>query len=52
MIQASPADPTVLLIGHGTRRPAGVAEFHALVAQLRQALPQRTLLAGFLELTE
>ena len=52
MIQTSLSDPAVLLIGHGTRRPAGVAEFHALVEQLRQALPQRTLLAGFLELTE
>ena len=52
MIQTSPSDPAVLLIGHGTRRPAGVAEFHALAGQLRQALPQRTLLAGFLELTE
>lgn len=52
MVQTSPSDPAVLLIGHGTRRPAGVAEFHALVEQLRQALPQRTLLAGFLELTD
>jgi sirohydrochlorin cobaltochelatase len=52
MIQTSLSDPAVLLIGHGTRRPAGVAEFHALVEQLRQALPRRALLAGFLELTE
>jgi sirohydrochlorin cobaltochelatase len=52
MIEAFPSDPAVLLIGHGTRRAAGVAEFHALVEQLRQALPRRTLLAGFLELTE
>ncbi len=52
MIQTSLSDPAVLLIGHGTRRPAGVAEFHALVEWLRQALPQRTLLAGFLELTD
>lgn len=52
MIQASPSDPAVLVIGHGTRRAAGVAEFHALIEQLRQALPQRTLLAGFLELTD
>ncbi len=48
----TPLDPAVLLIGHGTRRSAGVAEFHTLVEQLRRALPQRTLLAGFLELTD
>lgn len=52
MIQASPSAPAVLLIGHGTRRAAGVAEFHALVERLRQALPQRMLLAGFLELAD
>lgn len=52
MIQTSSSDPAVLLMGHGTRRAAGVAEFHALIEQMRQALPQRTLLAGFLELTD
>lgn len=52
MTQASPFPPAVLLIGHGTRLAAGVAEFHALADQLRQALPDRTCLAGFLELVE
>lgn len=52
MIHLTSTDSAVLLIGHGTRRPAGVTEFHGLVEQLRQALPQRTLLAGFLELAE
>ena len=52
MMHASSSDAAILLIGHGTRRAAGVAEFHTLVTQLRQALPQRTLLAGFLELAE
>ncbi|MDQ5908379.1 MAG: hypothetical protein QG599_470 [Pseudomonadota bacterium] len=44
--------PAVLLIGHGTRRAAGVAEFHHLADQLQQALPDRTCLAAFLELVE
>ena len=42
--------PAVLLIGHGTRIAAGVAEFRALAERLQQALPDRTCLAGFLEL--
>lgn len=44
--------PAVLLIGHGTRLAAGVAEFQHLASQLQQALPDRTCLAGFLELVE
>ena len=54
MIEAplTSSPPAVLLIGHGTRRAAGVAEFHHLAHQLRQALPGRTTLAGFLELVE
>lgn len=52
MMHLASTDSAVLLIGHGTRRPAGVTEFHGLVEQLRQALPERTLLAGFLELAE
>ncbi len=42
--------PAVLLIGHGTRIAAGVAEFRTLADQLQQALPDRVCLAGFLEL--
>lgn len=52
MTQTSPSPPAVLLIGHGTRLAAGVTEFHALADQLQQALPDRTCLAGFLELVE
>lgn len=52
MTPASTAPPAVLLIGHGTRLAAGVAEFRALADQLQQALPDRTCLAGFLELVE
>jgi sirohydrochlorin cobaltochelatase len=44
--------PAVLLIGHGTRLPAGVAEFHALADRLQQVLPDRACRAGFLELVE
>ena len=44
--------PAVLLIGHGTRRAAGVAEFHHLATQLQQALPDRSCLSGFLELVD
>lgn len=52
MPQTSHTHSAVLLIGHGTRRTAGVAEFHNLANQLQQALPDRTCLAGFLELVE
>ena len=52
MIQPPTSPPAVLLIGHGTRLAAGVAEFRALADQLQQALPDRACLAGFLELVE
>ncbi len=52
MTQNPQSPPAVLLVGHGTRRAAGVAEFHSLAEQLRQALPDRICLAGFLELVE
>lgn len=44
--------PAVLVVGHGTRLAVGVNEFHDLANQLQQALPDRTCLAGFLELVE
>lgn len=51
MISQLPSPPpAVLLIGHGTRIAAGVAEFRMLADQLQQALPDRICLAGFLEL--
>ncbi|MBK8184153.1 MAG: sirohydrochlorin chelatase [Candidatus Competibacteraceae bacterium] len=52
MIQPPLYNPAVLLIGHGTRLSAGVTESHHLANQLQQALPDRTCLAGFLELVE
>ena len=52
MTQSVASPPAVLLIGHGTRLAAGVAEFHNLAEQLQEALPDRTCLAGFLELVE
>ena len=52
MTQNSQSPPAVLLIGHGTRLAAGVAEFRALADELQQSLPDRTCLAGFLELVE
>ncbi|MCC6134749.1 MAG: sirohydrochlorin chelatase [Candidatus Contendobacter sp.] len=52
MILPADSPPAVLLIGHGTRRAAGVAEFHQLAEQLRQALPERKCLSGFLELVD
>ncbi|MBL8260338.1 MAG: sirohydrochlorin chelatase [Candidatus Competibacteraceae bacterium] len=50
MAQSLSSPPAVLLIGHGTRIAAGVAEFRELADRLQQALPDRTCLAGFLEL--
>ena len=52
MTQPFNSPPAILLIGHGTRLAAGVAEFRMLADQLRQALPERACLAGFLELVE
>jgi len=52
MTASALSSPAVLLSGHGTRRAAGVAEFHHLAAQLQQALPDRTGLSGFLELVD
>jgi len=50
--QTLSSSPAVLLIGHGTRRAAGVAEFQNLANQLQQALPDRTCLSAFLELVD
>jgi len=50
IVQGPNALPTVLLVGHGTRLAAGLAEFATLAAQLRQALPERSVHTAFLEL--
>jgi sirohydrochlorin ferrochelatase len=42
----------VLLVGHGTRDPAGIAEFLLLAKRLRGLLKPRPLEACFLELAE
>ena len=52
MTQPSSPPAAVLLIGHGTRLAAGVAEFRTLADRLQQSLPDRVCLAGFLELVE
>jgi sirohydrochlorin cobaltochelatase len=52
MILSTDSPPAVLLIGHGTRLAAGVAEFQQLAEQVQQALPDRRCLSGFLELVE
>lgn len=42
----------LLLVGHGTRSAAGVAEFLALAALVAAALPDVAVEAGFLELSQ
>jgi len=42
----------LLLIGHGTREPAGVEEFHAFVQRVQQLAPQLDVAGGFIELAD
>jgi len=42
----------LVIIGHGTRDPQGVAEFHQLVAQVAEAEPDWLVESCFLELAE
>src|SRR5688572_8499591 len=42
----------VLVVGHGTRDAAGIAEFHDVVRQLAARMAPRPVEAGFLELAE
>lgn len=42
--------PGLLLVGHGTRSPAGVAQFRELLAAVRRRLPGTPVAGGFLEL--
>lgn len=51
-IRASRQRVGVLLVGHGTRDPAGVAEFLALAELLRARLEPVPVRPGFLELAE
>ncbi|HEX4000880.1 MAG TPA: sirohydrochlorin chelatase [Pirellulales bacterium] len=48
----APASEAVLLIGHGTRDPMGVAEFLRLAELVRPLLLPRPMAACFLELAE
>src|SRR5262245_51578729 len=42
----------VLVVGHGTREPAGIVEFHEVVRRLAERLTPLPVEAGFLELAE
>ena len=42
----------ILVIGHGTREPQGIAQFHQFVDQLRDALAPRLVAPAFLELAQ
>ena len=42
--------PALLVIGHGTKHVAGVAQFSELVDRLREAVPYADVEGGFLEL--
>jgi len=45
-----PGRDATLVIGHGTREPQGVEQFHRVVEQLREALAPRRVEPAFLEL--
>jgi sirohydrochlorin cobaltochelatase len=45
-----PGADALLVIGHGTREPQGVEQFHRVVEQLRAALAPRLVAPAFLEL--
>ena len=44
--------PGLLIVGHGTRDPAGIAEFQQTVELVSRRLPQVIVEGGFLELAE
>jgi len=48
---ATAISPAILLCGHGTRDPDGVAQFEAFAAALRARHPGRTIAHGYLELS-
>ncbi len=43
--------PAPLIVGHGTRDPRGVKEFHELMELMRERNPSLTLEGGFIELS-
>src|SRR5207302_7679166 len=44
--------PALLLVGHGSRSPAGVAEYWELAAAVRDQAPGLAVGCGFIELAE
>lgn len=44
------ASDAILVMGHGTREPQGIAQFHRFVDQVREALAPRLVAPAFLEL--
>jgi len=42
----------LLLVGHGTREPAGVEQFHAFVQRVRDIAPHIDVAGGFIELAD
>jgi sirohydrochlorin cobaltochelatase len=42
----------LLLVGHGTREPAGVEQFHAFVARVQHLAPHLDVAGGFIELAD
>lgn len=44
--------PALLVVGHGSRDPRGVGEFHDLVGLLRRRNPALTVEGGFIELSQ
>jgi sirohydrochlorin ferrochelatase len=46
------AEPALLLVGHGSRSPDGVADYWRLAAVLRQEAPDLRVGCGFIELAE
>jgi sirohydrochlorin cobaltochelatase len=44
--------PALLVVGHGSRDPRGVREFHDLVDLLRRSNPALTVEGGFIELSQ
>ncbi len=43
--------PALLIVGHGSRNPRGVREFHDLVGLVRRKNPSLTVEGGFIELS-
>ena len=43
--------PALLIVGHGSRDPRGVREFHGLVDLVRRRNPSLTVEGGFIELS-